>query len=144
MNSWKKRKQRPDQRGNIQLVILAMEPDDRSMELSLARILLKQPVKMAGAVHLFEELDGAIPYQALDERYLLGFEAEVRKKSYLKVKRIFDIVFSLSFLIVLSPIFLAAAVWSRFLMFFSLKLSISSFVIFTSPQQSDPVGLKES
>lgn len=96
-------------RHHIQCVILAMESNDRNLELDLARTLLKQPVKVAGAVHLFEELDGAIPYQALDERYLLGFEAEVRKKSYLKVKRIFDIIFSLLFLVVLSPVFLATA-----------------------------------
>ncbi len=91
---------------NIQLVILSVGSTEKLSESEFLYAMLKHNVQVISAVHLFEKLEGTIPYQVINDHYLLGFVDQVKRRNYLKVKRIIDILFSLFFLVVLSPVFL--------------------------------------
>ena len=85
----------------IRLLILAGEPD-------LENLFTKQNVQVTSVVHLFEKLEGAIPYQVLNDHYFLSFADQVKRQSYVRAKRVFDILFSILFLVALCPVFLVA------------------------------------
>lgn len=94
---------------NVQLVILAMESSEKLSESEFLYAVLKQNAQVTSAVHLFEKLEGTIPYRVVNDHYLLGFVDQVKRRNYLKVKRMVDILFSLLFLLILSPVFLITA-----------------------------------
>jgi len=91
---------------NVLLVILAVESGEKLPESEFLYAVLKQNVQVASAVHLFEKLEGTIPYQVVNDHYLLGFVNQVKRRNYLKVKRMVDILFSVFFLLIFSPVFL--------------------------------------
>ncbi len=94
---------------NIQLVILAVESNEKVPESELMYQLLKQNVRITSAVSLFEKLEGVIPYRVIDDHYILGFVDQIKRRSYFKVKRMIDIFSSLLFLWLLLPVFLIVA-----------------------------------
>lgn len=93
---------------NADFVILALEAEQKISETDLMRILMKQSVAVISAIHLCEKLAEAIPYQVINEHYILGLISEVRKRNYLKIKRLQDIFFSLMLLLITSPVCLFA------------------------------------
>ncbi len=93
----------------IQLVILALDPKRESSETDLMSQLFGLGVLVTSAIHLFERLTGKLPYEVLDNHYLLGLMAQIKTRPYLKLKRFADMIFGILLLIAVSPIFLAAA-----------------------------------
>jgi len=91
---------------NIQLVILGLESVEKMAESEFLYAMLKYNVQVSSAVHLFEKLDGTIPYQVVNDHYLLGFVDQFKRRNYPKVKRMIDLAFSFFCLAVLSPVFL--------------------------------------
>jgi len=89
---------------NIQLVVLGVE--STLSELELIYSMLKHNIQIVSAVHLFEQLEGTIPFQVVNDHYLLGFVDLVKGRNYLKVKRMIDLFFSFFLLIIFSPVFL--------------------------------------
>ncbi len=94
---------------SIQLVILALDPNEEVAEASVMQELLKRRILVTSSIHLFEKLTGDVPYRLLGNHYLLGLMAQVKTRSYLHLKRIVDILLSLVLLVVLSPVFLLTA-----------------------------------
>lgn len=94
----------------IELVILALDPHHEVSETSLMSDLMKKGVTVTSAIHLFEAIQGEVPYQVIGSHYLLGLMAQVKSRPYLKLKRFIDLVCGAALLIVLSPFFLAALV----------------------------------
>lgn len=90
----------------IQLVVLALDPEEAISETKVMTDLLKRRVMVTSAIHLFEKLTGNVPHRLLGSHYLLGLAAQVRTRAYLKLKRIVDLIFSGVLLIALSPLFL--------------------------------------
>lgn len=101
-------------RHNIQLIVLSVESSEQFSESEFLYLLLKQNVQITSAVHLFEKLEGMIQYQAASNHDLLGFVDEVKRRNYLKVKRMIDILFSLFLLFIFSPIFLITTILLSF------------------------------
>ncbi len=97
------------QEHNVQLVVLGVELTEKLSESEYIYSILKHNIPVASAIHLFEKLEGTIPLQVINDHYLLGFVDEVKRRSYLKVKRMIDILFSLFLLLFFSPIFLITA-----------------------------------
>jgi len=94
---------------NINLVILAMDPESNASEPNVIYALMKQRVQIVSGIHLFEKFDAAIPYFVLDEHYMLNLMAEVKTHSYLRIKRLVDVVFSSLLMIILFPVFLCVS-----------------------------------
>lgn len=99
---------------NIQLIILGVGAGEKVFESELLYETLKQNIQITSAVDLFEKLEGTIPYQVVNDHYLLGFVDQVKRRNYLKVKRLIDILSSVLFLVVLSPVFLLVALLLSF------------------------------
>jgi exopolysaccharide biosynthesis polyprenyl glycosylphosphotransferase len=91
-----------------QLVVLALEEKSKASEAELAKMLLTHPVSVTSAIHLFEKLEGAIPFRVISDHYLLDLMSEVRLRNYLKFKRFADLLVSSVLLALLSPVLLLA------------------------------------
>lgn len=89
---------------NIDLVILALDEQQKKSESDVMQALFNQDIQVVSAVHLFEKLDEAIPYKIFNEHYFLDLVSEVREHYYLKAKRLVDIFFSFFLLILSLPI----------------------------------------
>jgi len=96
---------------HVQLAVLAVDVKGPSSEPELVLALLRQNVQVASAIHLFEKLDEAIPYDCVNEYYILGLMSEVRSLRYLHAKRLLDILVASALLIVFSPLMLLAHVF---------------------------------
>ncbi len=91
---------------NVQLVIFAVESDEKLSESEFLYAVLNQNVQVTSAIHLFEKFGGTIPYQVIHDYHILTLVDQLKKKNYLKVKRLIDIVFAFLFLFITSPVFL--------------------------------------
>lgn len=77
---------------NIEVVVLAL---DSSRGLSEARVLsemMLRKVHVTSAIHLYERVSGEIPYNLINEHFLLSLMAQVRMRPYLKLKRMIDLL----------------------------------------------------
>ena len=99
---------------HVQLVILAVDSKSRSSEPDLMLALMRHKVQVTSAVHLFEKLDEAIPYDGVNEHFILALMSEVRSLRYLHVKRVLDIFIVSLMLVAFSP----AMILSYLLLFF--------------------------
>jgi FlaA1/EpsC-like NDP-sugar epimerase len=77
---------------HIQLVVLAIDSPSKISEPELMMALMRQNVQVTSAVHLFEKMDEAIPFDAVNEHFILGLMSEARGLRYLHTKRILDLV----------------------------------------------------
>ncbi len=93
---------------HVQLVVLAIDAKSKSSEPELMLALMRQKVQVTSAIHLFEKLDEAIPYDGVNEHFILALMSEVRSLRYLHVKRIFDIGIVSALLLLFSPVMLLA------------------------------------
>lgn len=93
---------------HIQLVIIAVDSKSKSSEPELMLALMRQKVQVTSAVHLFEKLDEAIPYDGVNEHFILSLMSEVRSLRYLHVKRVLDIAIVSFLLLIFSPVMIAA------------------------------------
>jgi exopolysaccharide biosynthesis polyprenyl glycosylphosphotransferase len=91
---------------NIQMVVLAMAPDEESSEMQVMTQLLQRRVMVSSAIHLFEKLKGEFPHRLFNSHYMMGLKAEVSTRPYLKLKRILDLCFAGALLVLLSPVLL--------------------------------------
>lgn len=89
---------------NVQLVILAMELSETSSESDMIGTLFNQPVQVVSAIQLFEKLERSVPCRLVNEHYILTLIEEAKRKQYLKVKRMLDVLCSLVLLVVLLPV----------------------------------------
>ncbi len=89
-----------------ELVILALDPNHEVSEASLMSDLMKKGVTVTSAIHLFESMQGEVPYQLLGSHYLLGLMAQVKTRPYLKLKRFIDLLWGTALLLAFSPVFL--------------------------------------
>ena len=89
---------------NINLLILAFDKDNRESELEIMRLLVNQKVQIVSGVHLFEKMSGSIPYEVINPRFMLSLASEVRARHYLHLKRLLDIIFSVSLLVLTLPV----------------------------------------
>lgn len=96
---------------HIQLVVLAIDSNSKSSEPDLMLALMRQNIQVTSAVHLFEKLDEAIPYDGVNEHFILALMSEVRSFRYLHVKRVLDIGIVSVLLLFFSPLMLLAYVF---------------------------------
>jgi len=89
---------------NVDLLVLACEENNKASEFEVMRFLIGRKIQMVSAVHLFERLSGSIPYKVIDPKFILSLASDVRTKHYLHLKRLLDITFSASLLILTLPI----------------------------------------
>ncbi|MDP3921736.1 MAG: sugar transferase [Candidatus Omnitrophota bacterium] len=99
---------------NVDLVVLALDPDKELSETSVMSELLQRRVMVTSAVHLFEQIKGEVPYRLLGSHFLLGLMAQIRKRPYLKLKRLTDVVFASALLVILAPVLLLAMILLSF------------------------------
>ena len=99
---------------NINLLILAFDKENRESELEIMRLLMNQKIQIVSGVHLFEKIDGSIPYETIDPRFMLSLSSEVRARHYLHLKRLLDIMFSAILLAVTLPVSLLAVLLLAF------------------------------
>jgi len=93
---------------HIQLVVLAVNAQSRMSEPDLMMALMRQNVQVTSAVHLFEKMDEAIPFDAVNEHFILSLMSEARGLRYLHTKRILDLVIVSVLLLLFSPVMLLA------------------------------------
>ncbi len=94
----------------VKFVILAMDPNEEASETQLLADLFRHKVMISSSIHLYEKLTGEVPHRLLGQHYLIGLIAQVKSRTYLKIKRILDLLLGAGLLVVLSPILLLAVV----------------------------------
>jgi exopolysaccharide biosynthesis polyprenyl glycosylphosphotransferase len=99
---------------DIKLVVLALDPKEDFSELKALSMLLESRVSVTSAIHLFEKLEGEVPYQQLGTHYLLGLTSQIKARPYLRVKRVIDLFFSFLLFIILSPILILCMILLSF------------------------------
>ncbi len=99
---------------HIELAILAVDVKGKISEPELVFALLQQKVQVTSAIHLFERMDEAIPYDCVNEHFILGLMSEVRGLRYLHIKRILDFLTAGALLLVFSPVMLFAYIFLFF------------------------------
>lgn len=94
-----------------ELAILALDPSHEISEASLMSDLMKKGASVTSAIHLFESIQGEVPYQLLGSHYLLGLMSQVKTRPYLKLKRFMDLLLGGGLLFILSPVFFATLIY---------------------------------
>lgn len=92
----------------VQLVILALDPEEEVSETEIMSQLLQRRVMVTSSIYLFEKLTGDFPYKILGNHYLLGLMAQIPSRAYVKIKRIIDIVMAALLFTVFFPVFCLA------------------------------------
>lgn len=93
---------------HVELVVLAVEAKSNVSEPELMMALMRQNVQVTSAVHLFEKMDEAIPFEAINEHFILSLMSEARSLRYLHTKRIFDLMIVSVLLLLFSPVMVLA------------------------------------
>lgn len=93
---------------DVKLVVLAIDPQENISEAAIAASLLKKKVGVVSAPYLIEALSMTIPYQVIETHYILGLMSQVRRRPYLKIKRILDLILGLFIFVLTSPILILA------------------------------------
>lgn len=91
---------------HVQLVVMAAGAQSKISEQELMMALMRQNVQVTSAVHLFEKMDEAIPFDAVNEHFILGLMSEARSVRYLHTKRILDLMIVSVLLLLFSPVML--------------------------------------
>ncbi len=99
------------EKNGIQLVIVALDSKAVTNETHWLNELAAKKVTMTSGMYLLERLTGTIPEQALDNHTVLSLIAQVRSKSYLKLKRILDVLSALALLVFSSPVWILTGLW---------------------------------
>ncbi|MGI6241181.1 MAG: exopolysaccharide biosynthesis polyprenyl glycosylphosphotransferase [Candidatus Omnitrophota bacterium] len=93
---------------NIRLLVLACDEKSKTSEFEIMRNLVGRNIQVISAIRLFENLSHSIPYKAIDARYVLSLESDVRGRHFLHLKRLLDVVFSALLLLLTLPLSLLA------------------------------------
>ncbi|MFA6599584.1 MAG: exopolysaccharide biosynthesis polyprenyl glycosylphosphotransferase [Candidatus Omnitrophota bacterium] len=95
----------------VQTAIWACEDLDPDLEDQLTEELLRAKVMVIHATYLYEKITGEVPHRRLGTAQLISMVVQVKARSYLKVKRLVDIVAATVLLAVLMPVFLFAVIY---------------------------------
>lgn len=93
----------------VQLVIFAFHPVQRGHESAFLPALLREEASVITSVQLIENLTGAILYEDCDSDEILNLVTKLKRKPYLRVKRLGDILVAGILLFVLGPLACLAA-----------------------------------
>ncbi|MCM8774899.1 MAG: exopolysaccharide biosynthesis polyprenyl glycosylphosphotransferase [Candidatus Omnitrophica bacterium] len=93
----------------IELVVLAFDSREELSEAGVMSQLLARQVMVTSAIHLFEQINGDIPFRLLGSHYLLGLMSQVKRNPYLRLKRGMDLFFGGILFVFMAPGLFAAS-----------------------------------
>jgi lipopolysaccharide/colanic/teichoic acid biosynthesis glycosyltransferase len=93
----------------VDVVILALDATDDMSESDIVPLLYQSKKIFVTASHLIETLTGLIPYELFSNDFLLGLAYQLQQKPYLRLKRLLDIIFASTLLILSLPIAVSTA-----------------------------------
>lgn len=89
---------------NIEVVVLALDSSRGLSEAHVLSEMMLRKVHVTSAIHLYEKISGEIPYNLINEHFLLSLMAQVKMRPYLKLKRMIDLFAGVFLFALLLPV----------------------------------------